>query len=232
MSRLANLSRQLNNFFTIFLPYTLKTDAKFKNIYTVFTGGDDLFLIGPWNTIIDFAQFINDEFRKYVCENNDVTLSAGITVNKPDTPIVVIAEQSEKALKKSKKGRKNRITLFGETAEWSEFRELMEIKNTFEKWLENETINNAMIFRLNEFIETRKQEQEILKGQVITIEDMECFKWRAKFKYTVVRNIGKKLKDEEKQKLIDEFMKIETCLEKFGGALKIPLWQVIYNNRK
>ena len=35
----------------------LKNSEEFKDIYTVFAGGDDLFLIGPWNKIVDFAFF-------------------------------------------------------------------------------------------------------------------------------------------------------------------------------
>jgi CRISPR-associated protein Csm1 len=57
-SRLSTLSRNFNNFFTVFLPYILKNTKEYKNIYTVFAGGDDLFLIGSWNIIIDFAEFI------------------------------------------------------------------------------------------------------------------------------------------------------------------------------
>lgn len=43
LSRLVTMSRQMNNYFSIFLPHKLKADERFKNIYTVFAGGDDLF---------------------------------------------------------------------------------------------------------------------------------------------------------------------------------------------
>ena len=66
ISKVASLSRQLNYFFSLYLPYLLKNNKKYKNIYTVFAGGDDLFLIGPWNIIIDFSKELNEEFRLYV----------------------------------------------------------------------------------------------------------------------------------------------------------------------
>jgi CRISPR-associated protein Csm1 len=231
LSRLATMSRQMNNYFTIFLPYKLKTDERFKNIYTVFTGGDDLFLIGPWNRIIEFAGFLYKSFKEYVCQNEQITISAGIALHKPNIPVLTLAETSEHALHASKSGGRNRITIFGETAGWDHFTGLEDIKDTIERWLDSEMINNAMLFRLNEFIEMRRQEQELIKSGNIYIEDMECLKWRARFKYTIVRNIGRKLKDDEKQKAINEAMQVADWLEKYCGALRIPLWQVIYNRR-
>jgi CRISPR-associated protein Csm1 len=230
LSRLATLSRQMNNYFSIFLPYKLKTDDRFKNIYTVFAGGDDVFMIGPWNRIIEFAGFLNESFKEYVCKNKNITISAGIALHKPNDPVLTLAETSEHALSLSKSNGRNRIAVFGSTAEWAKFLELEEIKATILKWLDAGIINSAMLFRLNEFIEMRRQEDELKNGNV-HIDDMECLKWRSRFKYTVVRNIGKGLKGEEKQKAIEEVIKIADWLQTYRDALKIPLWQIIYNRR-
>lgn len=233
LSRLATLSRQLNNFFSIFLPYFLKNDNRFQDTYTVFAGGDDLFLIGPWNRIIELADLLNKEFRQYVCHNKDITISAGISVHKPGEPVMTIAESAEHALALSKnKPGKNSITIFGETVTWSEFKTLDGIKDTMQKWLSDETINNAMLFRFNELLEMAKQENEIRDQKLnIQMEDMECLKWRARFKYTVVRNIGRHLKGDNKNEAIEEVMKSVVWLDTHHGALKIPLWQIIYNQR-
>jgi CRISPR-associated protein Csm1 len=235
LSRLATLSRQLNNFFSIFLPYFLKTDNRFQDTYTVFAGGDDLFLIGPWNRIIELADLLNKEFRQYVCHNKDITISAGISVHKPGEPIMTIAESAEHALALSKsknKDIKDKITVFGETVAWDEFKTLEGIKDTMQKWLVDETINNAMLFRFNELLEMAKQEKEIKDSKFnIQLEDMECLKWHARFKYTVVRNIGRHLKGDKKNEAIEEVSKTAEWLETYGGALKIPLWQIIYNQR-
>jgi CRISPR-associated protein Csm1 len=230
ISRLATLSRQLNNFFSLFLPHKLKTGERFKNTYTVFAGGDDLFLIGPWNRIIELAKLMNQAFRDYVCENSHITLSTGISVHKPGIPVATIAESSERALDESKSLGRDRITIFGETVIWDKFSELETIKEKLDTWINEETVNNAMLFRFNELIEMARQEKEILKGPV-HIEDMECLKWRARFKYTVVRNIGKGLKGDKKTEAIEEVMQAAKWLVEFGGAMKLPLWQIIYNRR-
>lgn len=232
LSRLATMSRQMNNYFSIFLPYKLKTDDRFKNIYTVFAGGDDLFLIGPWNRIIDFAGFLNESFKEYVCNNEQITVSAGIALHKPNDPVLALAETSEHSLSASKSNDKKSITIFGSTAKWADFKKLEDIKNILQNWLDSEMINNAMLFRFNELLEMAKQEKELKDSKFdLQMEDMECLKWRARFKYTVVRNIGKHLKGDEKNEAIEEVMKSAEWLDTYHRALKIPLWQIIYNQR-
>jgi len=231
LSRLATLSRQMNYYFSIYVPYILNTQDAFKDIYTVFAGGDDLFLIGPWNRIVEFALFLRESFKSYVCGNTQITLSAGISVHKPGEPIPSISERAETALKKSKENKRNSITLFDETVKWQEFGDLNTIKREIETWMDKSFINNAMLFRLNTFSHMAKQEKELKEMDEIGADDWECLKWVSKFKYNLVRNIGKKLKGDEKDKAIKEVEKAAIWLVQYGGAMKIPVWQIIYNRR-
>lgn len=235
LSRLATLSRQMNNYFSIYLPYLLSTKDEFIDIYTIFAGGDDLFLIGPWNRSIDFASFLNESFSKYVCNNNNITISAGISVNKPGEPIRSISEMSEDALKKSKNNERNSITVFNETVKWEEFIELSKIRISIQDWMDKGFINNAMLFRLSTFSNLANQERELKKllnaGERIDLDEMECLKWGAKFKYNLVRNIGKNLKGDKKADAVREVEKAADWLIRHGGAIKISVWQIIYNQR-
>ena len=233
LSRLATLSRQINYFFSVYLPYILTTQEQFKDIYTVFAGGDDLFLIGPWNRIIEFALFLNNSFQQYVCDNEQITLSAGISVNKPGEPVSSLAERAEGALEKSKKNEKNSITIFDESVKWKDFESLDAVKKVIEGWMDNEIINNAMLFRLNTFSVMSKQEKELMEEKYdIRAEDWECLKWKALFKYTMVRNVGKKLKGDEKVKAINEVSTMAAkWLDEYEAAMKIPIWQIIYDRR-
>ncbi|MGB9732266.1 type III-A CRISPR-associated protein Cas10/Csm1 [Calditerrivibrio nitroreducens] len=231
LSRLATLSRKMDHYFSIYLPYLLGTQNEFKDIYTVFGGGDDLFLIGPWNKIIDFAMFINNKFNEYVCGNSQITISAGICISKPGEPVISISEKAEEALRKAKRNGRNSITLFDESTSWDKFKRLDEIKDDIQKMVESKFINNAMLYRLNTFLSLAQHEKEL--GSDIRIEDIECLKWRANLIYTITRNVGKELSREERAKAVDEvFKKAEQWLEKYGGAFKIPLWQIIYNQRR
>ena len=226
-SRFASLSRMLNGFFAIYIPYILKTEQKFNDIYTVFAGGDDLFLIGPWNRIVEFADFMHDKFNKFT-GNPNITISAGIALAKPGESVRSLAEKSEEALERSKELGRNRITLFCETVEWSEFKKLSQLLGQLTEWWEQGIINNAYLFRLNSFMELAKQFKEWEK---LTLKDMDVLTWRSRFYYTTVRNVGKELSEEKREQALQKVLKVEEWIKEFDSKLKIPVWQLIYNNR-
>ncbi|MCK8603003.1 type III-A CRISPR-associated protein Cas10/Csm1 [Desulfoferrobacter suflitae] len=233
LSRLATLSRQLNWFFALYLPHLLKTDDRFGEIYTVFAGGDDLFLIGPWNRIIELAGFLNRQFTAYVCNNEDVHLSAGITLHKANTPLDRMAEDAEMALARAKSRGRNRLTLFSQTATWNEFHELQKIKIALQRWVEDQQLNSAMIYHLNEFITMAEAEKRVLQpDKTVSLEDMECLKWHAHFYYALERNVGRQLKGEARQAFLAEFTQAAAWLKEYGATLKMALWDVIYNRRR
>jgi len=232
ISRLATMSRQLNFYFAVYLPHLLKTDERFMDIYTVFAGGDDLFLIGPWNRIIKLVGFLRESFADYVCHNKEIHFSAGISLHKPHTPLDKLSGAAEAAIEKSKNKGRNRITLFSETVDWNEFARLMKIKDTLQLWRNKEQITNSMIYRLNDFIRMSESEKQLLEGGGdICLEDMECLKWHALFSYTAERNVGKGLKGKEKDEMVRQFSKAAAWLGEYGSKLKIALWDVIYNYR-
>ncbi len=82
--------------------------------------------------MIELALWLHDRFSEYVCQNEAIHFSAGISLQKDNTPLAKLAEDAEEALEKSKNAGRNRITLFGQTVDWNEFRELWKIKNVLE----------------------------------------------------------------------------------------------------
>ena len=232
-TRLTTLSRQLNYFFSVYLPYLFTTEDQFENIYTVFAGGDDLFLIGPWNSIIELARYLRDKFDDYV-RNENVHFSAGISLHKAHTPIDAMAARVEKEIEKSKTEGRNRLTLFSETVEWKQVYDLYLIKSRLEEWLDTNTINKAMLFRLNLLMEMVAEEERIIKQSLIDINDMSCTKWRSMLAYTLIRNAAKETKDNEegRREEIDEVRaSLADWLLKYKGKLKIPVWDILYNSR-
>jgi CRISPR-associated protein Csm1 len=241
LSRLATFSRILNNFFALYLPYALRNENKgaFRNTYTVFAGGDDLFLIGPWNKTRDLAIFIADKFKTYACENPKVHLSAGITVHKPSTPMDVIAEESEEALGLAKALGRNRVTMFYRTVTWDEFKDLVNnIMPRMERWLTDGWFSRSLFHRLLTFVDMAELEKRVKKaiqqGRSFSVSDIESFKWRAFLRYYIVRNVAKNISDktalkETHQILIESLAK---WLDDYGGAMIIPLWSILYETRK
>jgi len=233
VSRSATLSRQMNNFFAVYLPWFLENSDLYQDVYTVFAGGDDLFLIGPWNRMTDLAAELDASFRDFACQNDKIHFSAGISVHKSHTPVDKMAEAAEKALEESKKHKaKQRLTVFDETVDWSELADLKQTTSTFERWLNDETLSRVMLYKLNTFIDMAAMEKRILNSGQLHIGSMNCTKWRAHLAYSTERNVGKKLAREKKEPLVKEVhAKLADWLNCYGGKLRIPLWTLQYNSR-
>ncbi len=86
------------------------------------------------------------------------------------------------------------------------------------------------MYRFNLLIELANKEKNLNHGHV-SLADMECLKWRSKFQYALTRNINQKLKGEERTKAMAEVGQLVIWLEKRGSGVRIPLWQLLYEQR-
>lgn len=138
ISRTATLSRQLSVFFKQHINYMLENpefsitgDVPKRNITIVYSGGDDLFVVGAWNDVIEFAVDLRNNFDKY--SQGTLSLSGGIGLYKSNYPVSVMAKEVENLEDFSKKNKvidsqnkiceKNSITLFDESMcfNWHDF---------------------------------------------------------------------------------------------------------------
>lgn len=143
-ARLASVSRQMNAFFSIHLPWLVQTD--FSDTYTVFAGGDDFFMIGPWYQTQSLACTMRDDFAAYVANNPQITFSASLIIVKPGFPIRQLAREADSALARAKDEGRNRLTSHGVTVTWNE-RALL---SKFEDWLDKrrDQLSTGFIYRL------------------------------------------------------------------------------------
>ena len=134
-----------------FEKYLKSGRINFKYIYTVYSGGDDLVVVGPWETMIVFAMLLNSRFRAYTGNNPSITLSAGLAFIRPKLPIGTAIRQADELLSRSKSREgKDCLTLFGTTLKW---RDLPRLVNFFlfldEKTGHKESpINMSFLYRL------------------------------------------------------------------------------------
>jgi CRISPR-associated protein Csm1 len=133
-SRYSVLSRSLDYFFKGYLN-TIWNQEKYKELtQIIYAGGDDLFLIGKWEILIEMASEINTEFRKWTCHNPDLTLSGGLAFVYPKFPILkssAMSEIEEKNGKNHEYGlvKKNSISMFSFPVNWdTEFIFLSKLK--------------------------------------------------------------------------------------------------------
>lgn len=91
-----------------------------RNAAIVYSGGDDIFIVGAWDDVIELSVDVRKSFSKYT--ENTLTLSAGIGIYHPSYPISAVAEEVSHMEDVSKDfPGKNAVTLFedGESHEMS-----------------------------------------------------------------------------------------------------------------
>jgi len=136
-SRFATLSRSIDWFFRGYLN-TIWEDFR-EDTMIIYSGGDDLFIIGRWDKTIHFAERIKDDFKTWTCDNPGLTLSGGVAIVTGKFPVLKAAamagdfEDEAKGHSISKGDcmniSKNAFTLFGEPLNWEyEFPVVKEIK--------------------------------------------------------------------------------------------------------
>jgi CRISPR-associated protein Csm1 len=196
----------LEFFFAGYLNVKLKTE--FGDIYTVFSGGDDFFLIGPWNQVIDFSYLIRKEFTNFCAENPDMKFSSGIILSKPHEPISYCTKIVEEKLRQSKNTvEKDRITLFGQTINWSELDKILEEAQNVIDWLEKKPpiVSRGFVHNLQTYGEMCQRYKETkdtrwLKFIPLLIHDInrnltkreqtDAYNWAINLSPTIKKEIG------------------------------------------
>jgi hypothetical protein len=102
----SSLSRNLNYFFKIYLNSMCQGRVNNPDnrswVHVIYSGGDDLFVLGAWDHIADLSIKVGDAFSSYTSESIDLGLSAGFTIHKPKYPVSKMAAASLSALHFSK----------------------------------------------------------------------------------------------------------------------------------
>ena len=149
------LSRMLEYFFCEYLAVLIR--EKYANCYTVFSGGDDLLIVGPWQEIIELALGIQKKFEAYCGNNPDITLSAGISLFSHKTPISFAVQEAERALEQAKengdqkqKGR-NQLCLFGRTMKWESAHRVIEYARKVGKWHRAGDLTSGDLYKMRKW---------------------------------------------------------------------------------
>lgn len=98
LARLASLSFQSSLFFEGWL----KRLCANENIYTVYSGGDDVFLIGPWDIMPELAQMIVKDFKRFTGGHTGLHISAGMAFIGGKYPVYQAADDAKETLEKAK----------------------------------------------------------------------------------------------------------------------------------
>lgn len=128
---------------------------KVSKIYIIYSGGDDVLIVGPYDDIVELAQELKEDFERFSCNNPDISISAGVSIVDPHYPVARSVISTNEKLEKSKdKAGKSSITVFGETVKWKSngeimgFDRLLECGKELETMVEDKKISSSFIYSL------------------------------------------------------------------------------------
>ena len=125
LSRASTFSRKLSIFFKLHINDILRNGATsfdgstpVRNTAIIYSGGDDVFIVGAWKDILEFAIDLHNNLERFA--QGTLTISAGFGIFPDKYPISYIASQTGELEEHSKNmNGKNAITLFDRNNRYS-----------------------------------------------------------------------------------------------------------------
>lgn len=209
ISRTATLSRTLEVFFRAHLERLIRQEFA-EDVYVVYSGGDDVLVLGAWNRVINLAGRIREDFRDFAGGNEAWTLSAGIALVRPNVPVLTAVEFAENLLEVSKHTAadgpvpiayppdpgatptKDRITLFQTSIPWSHFSGILHKAEKLRDWIKDGTVNTGKVRRLLGYANLYRQFQRTRKTEHLAYAPMLAYDLR--------RNWGEKTDEQRAAK--------------------------------
>lgn len=231
LSRTATLSRQLSLFFKFYINQILEngtknilTESQKRKVTIVYSGGDDVFLVGAWNEVI--ASFIDLKNALERFTQGTLTISGGVGIYHHKYPLNVIAKEVA-ILEDDSKGveGKNAVTLFNSehSYSWDIFQKkiLLEKLVVLDKYFK-QTQQHGMSFLYNLLKLLISQNEKInIARYVYLLSRMEPQGHENKDDRGAYREFSKKMlewskKTEERQELITALF-LYVYLNRNGG---------------
>lgn len=225
LSAYATLSRCFDYFFSGYLNTIWKENVNAERLQIIYSGGDDVFMVGSWESTIDISEKIYGDFKKYFCENPHFGLSAGISIIQQKFPIMKgaekAAEEEDNAKKHICKGiEKNSISFMKHAFNWQkEYEKVRDLKNSIVRFMNENKLNDFFCTKLISHygnFRFRSSKTNIKTFWMITY-DLSRFK--------------ESVKDKDVKTMIDNCIKETTCkINTLNGSCietdydKLELW--------
>ncbi len=188
---IAGLSRMMDWFFTGYLNQLVKD----RNLYTTYAGGDDLFIVGAWNEVLEVANTIQQQFQAFCGHHPAWHISAGITLCKGKYPIGRAADDAEERLsgiaKTSKQeylqgdSDKNALSFLERKISWQRWNEILPLCEQIIEAIKDDKISRKFIHHILElYYQHIDPQRESAKD-----DNRADFVWLPKFLYPLLRNV-------------------------------------------
>ncbi len=222
-AKMASLSRQMNAFFSVYLPTLCQ--SRYPNTYTVFAGGDDFFLIGPWYSTQKLAGDLATAFKLYVANNSEIHFSIGMVITKPGYPVYALAESAEDALSAAKQVEgKDAVNIFNIPVKWTTWHDLEQAEERLADLKETYGLSSSYLYSLFTLTDAAESEK--------TDKKIEAAMWRSQLAYRTIRTLPIKDKQAKQIALRHVVSEIgEKGINVYRAAYRIPLSNYFYRQR-
>ncbi|MCI2109283.1 MAG: type III-A CRISPR-associated protein Cas10/Csm1 [Bacteroidales bacterium] len=169
LCRYAALSRLFDFFFSGYLN-SIYNNCQPDYSQIIYSGGDDLFIVGSWDAMIEIAEKIRKDFSDYACCNPSFTISGGIAIVSPKFPIMNASHLSEDEERNAKNhgSNKNALSMMGIALNWDkEFPAIKDLKNKIVDFTKRDLISKSFISKI-QFLAELAEIKEITKDGQIT----------------------------------------------------------------
>ena len=210
LGRITTLSWQLSLFFGAIVPAMIAANEEWHDRVTVvYSGGDDLFILGAWDAIPGVALAIRQAFDRFCCHNPSWGLSGGMVLSGEKFPVYKSAELAGEAEGKAKKFhcraddgkklKKNAFTMLDTAMAWQEFAEVSRNHDqlvTVLKAKENRPLLSRLRDISSSWAASRDQLRRASPGLPMAVikKNIEAEKWRWRMVYAMKR-LGEKRSD-------------------------------------
>ena len=188
----------------------LDEDKNFLNI--LFSGGDDMLIVGKWNVVLRFVEQVRSDFRKFIGGKDFCTLSAGIVLVTPKFPIGKSTIQAGEALQAAKdfdNGAKNALTFLGETLSWDEeFGQVKSFKSELSEFLATGKIASGFLQKLIQLQYIKNK--HLLNSQLRHKPDLS-YRWQTAWQFS---KLAERTRDESLKSWLQELGKSLFCHER------------------
>ena len=183
----------------------IRGNQRWKDRVTVvYSGGDDLFLLGAWDALPEAALTIKEQFAAFSCNNPSFTLSSGMVITGGKFPIYKSAEMAGETEAKAKKhvtifqeekgktAEKNSFTFLDTPMHWKEFSALSGMKNDLYPLLQ-EKDNRPLLNRLRNIASSWAESRDRMfrngghQGIEHIRRELMAEKWRWRMVYALAR---------------------------------------------
>lgn len=128
LSRIAALSFAISLYFEGWIgriagEMNADPNAKYKDmLYSIYSGGDDLFFVGAWDKVVELARRIRADLTPFAAGYPGIHTSAGLVLVGGKYPLAQAAQDSGEAESRAKQhDGKDAITFLGQTTAWGHF---------------------------------------------------------------------------------------------------------------